>query len=168
MTEIMPVPRNLILLSYQQGASAGRFLQLVKKVSQSLPPAGGKSSAIHFLPGRVPGKKYFSVCKCGICLLPANKLCARQTASLLFKKGSALFGQSQKTSGSAGRFFSEVHGALQHPQVIGLKGDAAVFLHVHLHAGPVGVDLAVLLDENVVQNVIGHAVVPGFLNGGIG
>ena len=101
-------------------------------------------------------------------MLPANKLCARQTASLLFKKGSALFGQSQKTSGSAGRFFSEVHGALQHQQVIGLKGDAAVFLHVHLHAGPVGVDLAVLLDENVVQNVIGHAVVPGFHNGGIG
>ena len=26
MTEIMPVPRNLILLSYQQGASAVSFL----------------------------------------------------------------------------------------------------------------------------------------------
>ncbi|EEU95883.1 hypothetical protein FAEPRAA2165_02563 [Faecalibacterium duncaniae] len=27
MTEIMPVPRNLILLSYQQGASGGDLLQ---------------------------------------------------------------------------------------------------------------------------------------------
>lgn len=31
MTEIMPVPRNLILLSYQQGGSGGEFLQAVKK-----------------------------------------------------------------------------------------------------------------------------------------
>ena len=33
-----------------------------------------------------------SVCKCGICSLSANKLCAQQTASLLSKKGKALFG----------------------------------------------------------------------------
>ena len=52
----------------------------------------------HFLPGRVPGKKHFSVCKCGICSLSANKLCARQTASLLFKKGFALFGPSCQKS----------------------------------------------------------------------
>ncbi|MEE0415475.1 MAG: hypothetical protein UDM11_01060, partial [Oscillospiraceae bacterium] len=48
----------------------------------------------HFLPGRVPGKKYFSVCKCGICSLSVNKLCARQTASLLSKRASPFFDNS--------------------------------------------------------------------------
>ena len=33
----------------------------------------------------------------------ANKLCARQTASLLSKKGFALFGQSQSASGLFGQ-----------------------------------------------------------------
>ena len=65
-------------------------------------------------------------------------------------------------------FASEVDGAVQNPQVVWLVGHVAVLLHVHLHAGPIGVDLAVLLDEDVVQNVIGHAVVPGLHNGGIG
>ncbi len=47
----------------------------------------------HFWSGRVPDQKYFSGCKCGICSPAANKLCARQTARLLPKKGFALFGQ---------------------------------------------------------------------------
>ena len=33
MTEIMPVPRNLILLSYQQGGSGPRFRFIAKKSS---------------------------------------------------------------------------------------------------------------------------------------
>ncbi len=45
----------------------------------------------HFLPGRVPGRKYISGCKCGICSPMANKLCAQQTA---------------KTGGKARRGFS--------------------------------------------------------------
>ena len=32
MTEIMPVPRNLILLSYQQGAFGGLFLVWIRRV----------------------------------------------------------------------------------------------------------------------------------------
>ena len=71
-------------------------LNAVVKASQRLPPAGGKSIVIRFLRRRVRRKKHFSVCKCGICSLSANKLCAQQTASLLSKKGAALFGQSQK------------------------------------------------------------------------
>ena len=102
-------------------------------------------------------------------------VCCRQTnyargrlQAFCSKRAPPFLDSLKKRPAQPDVFFSEVHGALQHPQVIGLKGDAAVFLHVYLHAGPVGVDLAVLLDENVVQNVIGHAVVPGFLNGGIG
>ena len=47
MTEIMPVPRNLILLSYQQGAFSRRFyliyleLKILKMSSNgSVSPAG--------------------------------------------------------------------------------------------------------------------------------
>ena len=47
----------------------------------------------HFRSGRVPGRKYFSVCKCGIGSPMADQLCAQQTAGLLSKKGKALFGQ---------------------------------------------------------------------------
>ena len=38
MTEIMPVPRNLILLSYQQGASRRLFLcsEKIKEKSEEL------------------------------------------------------------------------------------------------------------------------------------
>ena len=91
----------------------GRAGQLFKRVSQSLPPAGGKSNAIHFRPGRVPGRKFFSVCKCGTCSPLANKLCARQTASLLSKKGFALFGQSQpKAPGEKAGAFGHVQGAV--------------------------------------------------------
>ena len=43
---------------------------------------------------RVRHKKHFSVCKCGICSLSANKLCARQTASLLSKRASPFFDNS--------------------------------------------------------------------------
>ena len=61
-------------------------LNAVVKASQRLPPAGGKSIVIRFLRRRVRRKKHFSVCKCGICSLSANKLCARQTAIFYQKK----------------------------------------------------------------------------------
>ena len=54
-------------------------------------------------------------------------------------------------------FASEVDGAVQNPQVVWLVGHVAVLLHVQLHAGPIGVDLAVLLDEDVVEDVVGDA-----------
>ncbi len=43
-----------------------------------------------------------------------------------------------------------------------------VGLYIHLDAGPVGVDLAVLLDEDVVENVVGDAVLALFRDGGVG
>ena len=36
MTEIMPVPRNLILLSYQQRASGDAFLIKIKDFNQEI------------------------------------------------------------------------------------------------------------------------------------
>ena len=69
-----------------------RCAQFVKKTSQSLPCPQAVINGIIFA-GACTWQKYFSVCKCGICSLSANKLCARQTASLLSKKGAALFGQ---------------------------------------------------------------------------
>ena len=59
----------------------------------------------HFLPGRVPGRKYISGCKCGICSPMANKLCAQQTA---------------KTGGKARRGFSTSSNPL-HTTVQGVK-----------------------------------------------
>ena len=49
----------------------------------------GKSNQNHFPPGRVPGGKYFSGCKCGICLPVADKLCAQQTAKNCRKRPKA-------------------------------------------------------------------------------
>lgn len=51
MTEIMPVPRNLILLSYQQGASTGRFFVALRRnlsifshcVNGVCPAVGGRA-----------------------------------------------------------------------------------------------------------------------------
>ncbi len=67
-----------------------------KKASQSLPPAGGKKFESHFLSLHVRERKYFSVCKCGICPPPAGKLCAQQTASLLSKKTQVFSTVSKK------------------------------------------------------------------------
>ena len=40
----------------------------------------GKQSEKHFPPGRVPGGKYLSGCKCASCAPTAHKECAQQTA----------------------------------------------------------------------------------------
>ena len=48
----------------------------------------------------------------------------------------------------------EINRPVQHAQVIRLKRHMAVLLHVEHHACPVGVDVAVLLDEDVVENVM--------------
>ena len=45
----------------------------------------------HFLPGRVPGRKYLLGCKCGICSPAANKLCARQPAKPCQKAPQGIF-----------------------------------------------------------------------------
>ena len=55
----------------------------------------GKPIEIHFPPGRVPGGKYFTGCKCGICSPRANKLCARQTAKIC-RKSPKGFSDSQR------------------------------------------------------------------------
>ena len=45
----------------------------------------------HFLPGRVPGGKYLTGCKCASCPPSADKECAQQTAILLSKKANGFF-----------------------------------------------------------------------------
>ena len=50
----------------------------------------------HFLSRHVRERKYFSGCKCGICVQPAHKLCAQQTASPLSEKPGEFFRQAQK------------------------------------------------------------------------
>ena len=54
----------------------------------------GKPIQIHFPPGRVPGGKYFSDCKCIVCSPEANKLCAQQAAKNLSKSPKGDFRQS--------------------------------------------------------------------------
>ena len=59
--------------------------------------------------------------------------------------------------------------ALQPFQVIGLKDNLLIGGDVHHHAGPVGMDLAGLLDEDVIENIIGNAVGGiGLHDGGVG
>ena len=59
--------------------------------------------------------------------------------------------------------------ALQPFQVIGLKDNLLIGGDVHHHAGPVGMDLAGLLDEDVIENIIGNAVSGiGLHDGGVG
>ena len=53
--------------------------QTVEKASQNF-SRSEKQSQKYFVPGRVPGTKYISGCKCGICLPKADKLCTQQTA----------------------------------------------------------------------------------------
>jgi len=49
------------------------------KASQNLCNSKNKIKK-HFVPGRVPGAKYLTGCKCGIFTPIAKKLCAQQTA----------------------------------------------------------------------------------------
>ena len=51
----------------------------------------GKPMGIYFLPGRVPGRKYLSGCKCGICSPWANKSCAQQPAKICWKAPKGFF-----------------------------------------------------------------------------
>ena len=67
---------------------------MTQKASQSSPPQRRRDQN-HFLPGRVPGRKHISGCKCGICPHKADKLCAQQTASLCRKSPKGFF-DSQK------------------------------------------------------------------------
>ena len=60
-------------------------------------------------------------------------------------------------------------GALQPLQVVGLKDHLFVGRNIHHHAGPVRVNLAGLLDEDVIENIIGNAVSGiGLHDGGVG
>ena len=58
--------------------------------------------------------------------------------------------------------------AFANHQVIGFKDDVAISINIHHGAIPVGMDLAGLLDNDVVQDAIGLAVFVCFLNGGVG
>ena len=65
-------------------------------------------------------------------------------------------------------FYLKIHGAVQHLQVIGLEHYLAVGIHIHPYAGPIRMDLAVLLNKDVIENVVGNAIRPLLRNGGIG
>ena len=49
-----------------------------------------------FLPGRVPGRKHFSGCKCGICPPQGDKLCAQQTVKVCRKSPEGFFDSLNK------------------------------------------------------------------------
>ena len=51
----------------------------------------GKQSEKHFPPGRVPGGKYLSGCKCASCVPTAHKACAQQTAKNRRKAPKGIF-----------------------------------------------------------------------------
>ena len=67
----------------------------VEKASQNF-PRKRKTNLKYFLSGRVPGGKYFSGCKCGICMPTAYKLCAQQTAKRLAESPEGDFRQTQR------------------------------------------------------------------------
>jgi hypothetical protein len=64
--------------------------QTVEKASQSF-LREQKIKFKYFLSGRVPDRKYFSGCKCGICLPQADKLCTQQTAKNWRKSPKGFF-----------------------------------------------------------------------------
>ena len=72
----------------------------------------GKQSKKHFPPGRVPGGKYFSGCKCGICLPLADKLCAQQTAKYWRKRPKVFFDKLGKIPCVSRGFFSDCQKSL--------------------------------------------------------
>ena len=72
--------------------------QIVEKVPRRDRRCSGESSQIHFRPGRVPGRKYLSGCKCGICSPWANKLCAQQTAKTCREAPMGIFDSLKQPS----------------------------------------------------------------------
>ena len=69
---------------------AMKEISVSKKPRRVCRPQAAKKSD-HFPPGRVPGGKYLTGCKCASCPPKADKECARQTAILLSKKAVGLF-----------------------------------------------------------------------------
>ena len=53
-------------------------------------------------------------------------------------------------------------------QIARFEHDVPVPFDVQQHAGPVGVKVAVLLDYDIVEDIIGHAVISGLNDGGVG
>jgi len=70
--------------------SQSQFFQTIKKASQSF-LRKQKINQNHFWPRHVRGQKYISDCKCGICPLAADKLCAQQAAEICRKAPAGLF-----------------------------------------------------------------------------
>lgn len=58
--------------------------------------------------------------------------------------------------------------AFPNHQVIGFKDNVAICVNVHHGAIPVGMDLAGLLDDNIIQDTVGLAVLVLLQNGGVG
>ena len=69
-----------------------------------------------FLPGRVPGRKHFSGCKCGICPPTGDKLCAQQTAKTCRKAPKGFFDNLKNPSTNGGGIFLCIHGVFQKVQ----------------------------------------------------
>ena len=75
--------------SLQRGTSAG--IAVCQKSLAEFRRRSGEIELDHFLPGRVPGGKFFSGCKCASCAPSAHKECAQQTAALLSEKPAGVF-----------------------------------------------------------------------------
>ena len=77
-------------------------------------------------------------------------------------------GLSNKKSTLAGGFqYLEINGTVQHAEVVGLVDHLAIGVHIHLYARPVGVDVTVLLNEDIVEDVVGDAAAIRLHDGGV-
>ena len=83
-----------VFLPMEKGGQTPSF-QTVEKASQNFPHQR-KTKLEHFASGRVPDAKYISGCKCGICLLLADKLCTQQTAKNWRKAPKGDFRHAQR------------------------------------------------------------------------
>ena len=82
------------VLTAANGITKSRLPRLdlsVSKKSNRVCRPWRQQSPKNFLPGRVPGRKHFSGCKCGICPPTGDKLCAQQTAKVCRKSLQGFF-----------------------------------------------------------------------------
>ncbi len=96
-----PGPRRFVIWAHRYAATpspCGEGVAACQKSLAEFAPIGANKISIHFRPGRVPGRKYFSGCQCGSCAPMAHKECAQQTAKELSKSPAGDFRQSETPS----------------------------------------------------------------------
>ena len=75
---------------YDFGAVGNGIADDTAAIQAAIDAGAEKGLPVKFLPGRVPGRKYFSGCKCRICPSEEDKLCAQQTAKMAEKPEGVL------------------------------------------------------------------------------